>query len=161
MRAEDVAKNFPGIIDVLRYHVAVGRFSYVDRMASAMDARVVEETVREALRAALSAASSPRRVEAKKVKYDGESKKYRVLDETATFVCCETEEIKRSGEVSPDEVPERVFLHGSLMSREGRIEACFTPPKMPSEEELASFIDAVRRDLEIARVVASLAMVKK
>ncbi len=151
MGATDVLRNFAHVIDVLRYHVATGRFSYVDRIMAAMDPSVVEETVREAVRTAISAASSPKTVRGKELEYDAESRKWKEGGEI-DLPCVEDEVLKR---LPP---PTRAYLHGKLIKVGEENKIVYTPPRIPSEDELARFFDATRTDLRIAKLVASLAM---
>ena len=154
--ARKVMEEFGGIIDVLRYHIAAGRFSYVDRIMSAMDYPVVEETVREAVRAALSAANSPRTGVGRELRYDAEKGRY-VVGSQVKVAYVEKEEIG-GDPTKGDPIPTRVYLHARVLKTEEGVVAFFTPPRIPSEEEMAKFFDAIRRDLEVAKIVASLAM---
>ncbi|RLE49481.1 MAG: hypothetical protein DRJ31_04735 [Candidatus Methanomethylicota archaeon] len=158
MKAEDVSKKFPGIIDVLRYHVATGRYSYVDRIAAAMDAKVVESSIREALRAVTSIiGTTPRKAQVRVLEFSREEKRYKPSEETLTITFVEDEKFH-----SAEEVPGRVWLHGIVgIDPEGKIGAFYTLPIIPDEKELADFIDAVKRSIEVAHTVASLAMTKK
>jgi len=159
LSANEISKKYPGIIDVLRYHVATGRYSYVDRISAAMDAKVVEETIREALRSVMSIiGGSYKRDKAKECKYDKDAKTYVPTDKDFEIVYVESEEYKNS-----DSIPGRVWLHAKIGydDKSSRYRVFFAPPMLPSDSELADFIDSVRKDLEVARVVASLAMTKR
>lgn len=158
MKAEEVSRLFPGVVDVLRYHVSTGRYSYVDRIAAAMDPRVVEEAIREALRAVTSViGSAPRRAEVRVLEYDEQNKRYKPAESPRVVIYVE-DEVFRSSE----EVPGRARLHGIVgLDRDGKVKAFYTAPLIPSEDELARFIDSVRDDLEVARMVASLAMTRR
>ena len=159
MKAEQVSKMFPGIIDVLRYHMATGRYSYVDRIAAAMDAKVVEEAVREALRSAVSAVgSASRRVRLRLYEFNKEQKRHVLSNRYVDVQCIESETFD-----SYDTVPGRVWLHGIVGydEEEKKVKACYTPPVLPTEDEVAKFIDSIRGNLEVAKMVASLAMTRK
>jgi CRISPR type I-A-associated protein Csa5 len=151
--AGNVRKQFENVIDVLRYHVAAGRFSYVDRIMSAMSPDVVEETVREAVRAALSASSSPRIIEGNPLEYNKEKKSWEPKPEKIRVEYVEDERLRPG-----DPIPARARLHGRLLQVDSEWRIIYTPPRIPSEDELARFFDAVRRDLRVAKLVASLAM---
>jgi len=155
--SESVRKRFENVIDVLRYHVATGRFSYVDRIMAAMSPSVVEETVREAVRAVISAASSPRVTRGNPVEYSEEKKGWEVKQGEIEVEYVEEERI------SPREggrlvVPARARLHGRLLKVGEEWKILYTPPRLPSDSELAEFFDEVRRNLDVAKLVASLAM---
>jgi CRISPR type I-A-associated protein Csa5 len=146
----DILKDFPSIIDVLRYHIATGRFSYADRIMAAMDPRMVEETVTEAIRAASSASSNLRKVRGKLISFKKGTPEEK---EETEIICAEEEKLDKPFP------PARVKLHGRVIKKEdGSYVACFRPPKIPSSDELARFFDAIREDLSIAKNVASLAM---
>jgi len=149
--AGDVRRRFKNVIDVLRYHVATGRFGYVDRIMAAMDPAVVEETVREAVRAALSAASSPRVTKGNPL--ERERGTWRPKPEVVEVTYVEEETLSLESAI-----PTRAWLHGRPLQVGDRIRILYTPPRIPSEEELAEFFDAVRKDLNVAKLVASLAM---
>ncbi|MGC8987929.1 hypothetical protein [Infirmifilum sp.] len=151
--ASEIAEKYPGVIDVLRYHVATGRFGYVDRVMSAMSPDVVEEAVREAIRVALSAASSLRQVKASPCVFDKESGEWKVKEGKVITVTYSEEE-----EVRQPPPPYRARLHGRLYSIEGRLKILYWPPTFPAEDELAKFFDEIRSNLSVAKVVASLAM---
>jgi CRISPR type I-A-associated protein Csa5 len=151
--AGDVRRRFENVIDVLRYHVATGRFGYVDRIMAAMDPAVVEETVREAVRAALSAASSPRVIEGYLLEYDKEKKSWEPKPEKTKVEYVEDERLRPGSAI-----PTRARLHGKLLQVGNEWRITYTPPRIPSEKELAEFFDAVRKDLNVAKLVASLAM---
>jgi hypothetical protein len=151
--AGDVRRRFENVIDVLRYHVATGRFGYVDRIMAAMDPAVVEETVREAVRAALSAASSPRVTKGSPLEYDREKRTWRPKPEVVEVTYVEEETLSPGSAI-----PTRAWLHGRPLQVGDRVRILYTPPRIPSEEELAEFFDAVRKDLNVAKLVASLAM---
>jgi hypothetical protein len=151
--AGDVRRRFENVIDVLRYHAATGRFGYVDRIMAAMDPAVVEETVREAVRAALSAASSPRVTKGSPLEYDREKRTWRPKPEVVEVTYVEEETLSPGGAI-----PTRAWLHGRPLQVGDRVRILYTPPRIPSEEELAEFFDAVRKDLNVAKLVASLAM---
>ncbi|MHC1637481.1 MAG: hypothetical protein ACXQTU_04855 [Candidatus Nezhaarchaeales archaeon] len=158
MEAREISNKFPGIIDVLRYHIATGRYNYVDRIAAAMDARVVEDSIREALRAITSIVGSvPRKAEVKLLEYSKDEKRYKPSNKTTVVIYVEDEKFE-----SPEQIPGRVWLHGTVgLDAEGKVRAFYTQPLMPSENEIAEFIDSIRQDLEVARTIASLAMTKK
>jgi CRISPR type I-A-associated protein Csa5 len=151
--AENVKKRYENIIDVLRYHVATGRFSYTDRIMSAMSPDVVEETVREAVRVALSASSNPKVIQGNLLKYNEEKKSWEPKPEKTSMEYVEDERLKPG-----DPIPARARLHGKIIQVDNEWRIVYTPPRIPSENELADFIDAVRRDLRVAKLVASLAM---
>ncbi|MEM1554722.1 MAG: hypothetical protein QXJ72_07565 [Thermoproteota archaeon] len=150
--AEELLKKFKSIIDIFRYHVATGRFSYVDRIMAAMDPSVIEETLREAIRSILSAASNPQYQEGNPVKYDREKRDYIAEDKKERIMFIEKEELEKG------KVPTRVFLHGKILSVEGKLIALYTAPLLPSDNELSAFFDAVRKNINVAKTVASLAM---
>jgi hypothetical protein len=156
LNAEEARKRFKNIIDVLKYHVATGRFSYVDRIMSAMSPTVVEETVREAIRAALSAASSPKSIRGNLVRYN-ESKKLWEPQEAVEVKYVEEERLDVE-QARRGAIPIRARLHGELLQIGNEWKILYTPPLLPKESELAAFFDEVRRDLNVARLVASLAM---
>jgi len=116
-----------------------------------MDPLIIEETVREAIRAALSAASSPSIIRGKTLDYDREKKTF-VEGQEVEVVYVEKEELRK------DAIPTRVYLHGRVIKIGDKKIALYTPPWIPSERELAEFIDAVRKDVNIAKIAASLAM---
>jgi len=153
LSAEEIGKSFPNIVDILRYHIATGRYSYADRIAAAMDSRIVEETIREALRAALTAASSVKRGNFRRV----ELETGKVLEDRVEVTYVEAEDVS-----DPKQIPGRIFLHGGIYYDEGerKFKACFYQPFIPSEDEMAQFMDKVREDIELAHKVASLAMTR-
>jgi CRISPR type I-A-associated protein Csa5 len=156
LEARNIRKKYRNIIDTLRYHVATGRFSYVDRIMAAMAPSVVEETVREAVRAALSAASSPRVAKGNPIEYNREKNAW---EPSPTPVDVEyVEEERLSRQAARGAIPTRARLHGKIVQVDGEWKILYTPPRIPSDEELAAFFDEIRRDLNVAKLVASLAM---
>jgi hypothetical protein len=159
IRAKDVVKRFRNLIDTLRYHVATGRFSYVDRIIAAMDSSVVEETVREAVRAALSAASAPRIAKGNPIEFNEEKKVWELIDREEVVEYVEEERIGR-GRTAGVIIPARALLHGRPLQVGDEWKILYTPPHVPSERELADFLDEVRNDISVAKLVGSLAMTK-
>jgi len=157
LEARTINKRFRNIIDTLRYHVATGRFSYVDRIMAAMAPSVVEETVREAVRAALSAASNPKVVRGKPIKYNKEKGIWEPQPTAVEVEFVEEERLDRE-KAARGAIPKRAWLHGEILQVDGEWKILYTSPHIPSDEELAAFFDEVRRDLNVAKYVASLAM---
>jgi hypothetical protein len=157
--AKDAARRFRNLIDTLRYHVATGRFSYVDRIIAAMDPSVVEETVREAVRAALSAASNPKAAKGKLIEFNEDKRAWELTNREETIEYVEEESIRR-GQTAGIVIPARALLHGRPFQVGDEWKILFTPPSVPSEKELADFLDEVRRDIGVAKLVGSLAMTK-
>jgi CRISPR type I-A-associated protein Csa5 len=154
LKADELRKYYSNLIDVLRYHLATGRFSYVDRIMSAMDSSVIEETVREAIRVAISASSSLRVAEGHPIVYNEESNKWEAKSEKIIKVTYCEEERLEAGKPAPT----RSRLHGRLVQVNNEWKIFYIPPRLPSESELASFFDAIRNNLNIAKLIASLAM---
>jgi len=157
LKAEEVRKNFRNIIDTLRYHVATGRFSYVDRIMAAMDHSVVEETLREALRVALSAVSSVKIAKGNLIRFDENEKVYKPEQNVIEVEYVEDERLDPE-QAKRGAIPARAWLHGRLLQVDNMWKILYTPPRLPSEKELAEFFDSVRKDLNVAKLVASLAM---
>jgi len=157
LKADDVRKRFKNVIDTLRYHVATGRFSYVDRIVAAMDPSVVEETLREALRVLLSAVSSPKVAKGNPIEFDEEEKVYKPKQNVVEVEYVEEEPLdpKRAMRGA---IPARARLHGRLLQVDNTWKILYTPPRLPSDKELAEFFDEIRKDLSVAKLVASLAM---
>ena len=157
MSVSDIGKRFGNIIDLLRYHVACGRFSFVDRMNAAMDPKVVEETLREAMRAIIG--TEPITVRGQGLRF--EEGKIRLKETASQVTCYETEELSEK-DVMGGRIPGRIWLHGTVLRTEdGRFMACYTPPRIPSDDEVSTFIDTVNSgDLSVARRVAYLALFK-
>jgi len=160
LKADDVRKRFRNIIDVLRYHVATGRFNYADRIMAAMDPSVVEETVREALRAVLSAVSNPKVVSGNPIRYDKNERVWKPDEKSAMVEYVEEERLERERAMR-GAIPSRARLHGRLLQVKDEWKIFYTPPHLPSDSELAEFFDEIRRDLNVAKLVASLAMTRR
>lgn len=152
IKVDELLKKFRNVIDVLRYHVATGRFSYVDRIMAAMDPSVIEETLREAIRSVLSASSNPQYQEGHPIKYEKEEKSYIEEDKKEKVIFIEKEELDK------ERIPTRVYLHGKILSVEGKWIALYTPPLLPSDNELSEFFDMIKKNINVAKTVASLAM---
>jgi CRISPR type I-A-associated protein Csa5 len=58
------------------------------------------------------------------------------------------------------QIPTRAWLHGRLLQVGGEWKILYTPPRLPSDGELAEFFDEVRKNIGVAKLVASLAMTK-
>lgn len=155
--ASNIVKKFGNIIDLLRYHVAAGRFGYIDRICAAMDPKVVEETLREAMRAVIG--SEPIVINGRRLQF--KEGKAELEEKISQVTCCETEELKER-DVMGGKIPGRIWLHGTILrTEEGRFLACYTPPKTPSDAEVSEFVDIVNSgDLSVARRVAYLALFK-
>jgi len=160
LKASDVAGRFRNLIDVLRYHVATGRFSYVDRIMAAMDPSVVEETVREALRAALSAVSSPKVARGNPIRFDEKERIWKPIEQSIEVEYVEEERLDPK-QAMRGAIPTRARLHGRLLQVDNEWKILYTPPRLPSDKELAAFFDEIRKDLGVAKLVASLAMTEE
>ncbi|RLF94552.1 hypothetical protein DRN52_04965 [Thermococci archaeon] len=155
----EILKKFGNIVDLLRYHVACGRFSFVDRINAAMDPRIVEETLREAIRAIIGIEPSSRSVYRIKFEREEEASKVTFEKQPIELVYCESKELKER-DVLAGKIPSRIWLHGTVVkTRDGKYLACFTPPRIPSESEISEFMDIISTgDLSVARKIAHLAL---
>lgn len=156
METFEILNGFRDIVDLLRYHVACGRFSFIDRINAAMDIKVVEETIREARRAVIGI--EPTVVEGYRIKFE----KGRVSFEkqVTKIACYECRELKEK-DVLSGKISDRIWLHGTVIkTKDKKFLVCFTPPRTPSEINIAKFIDLASKDLSIAKKVAYLALFK-
>ena len=147
---EEVLKKYSGIISILRYLSATSQFSYVDRLSASMSLDEVRAVILEALRTVRSALDSAIIIEAT------DDKVYR---------CCDIEE-------SVAEIPPYAYgiatkirvknIRGVSRPEEmiGKEILCYRCPTLPSDKEIAEFLDKVSKDLDIAKTIAAYALTR-
>ena len=149
----DVREEFRGLISLLGFFAASGRFSVVDRIGFAQSPESVRESIYEALRVVRALEQRPAVLRLRvKGREGGEA-----------VVECECIDYERG-------VPENACrgVYGRVVEARGAaLEAgeevcCYTRPLIPSEEELSKLFKALDEDptrgLSLARQIASLAM---
>jgi hypothetical protein len=115
--------------------------------------------VREAVRAALSAASTPKVAKGNSIEFNEGKKTWEPTSREEVVEYVEEERIGR-GRTGGVVIPARALLHGRPLQVDGEWKILYTPPHVPSEKELADFLDEVRKDIGVAKLVGSLAMTK-
>ncbi len=131
------------IIEVLRFFVNSQRYGIIDRLAFALSPESVDQSIYEALRIlkSLEARSIHARIKTQKNEY--------------TLRCCDYGEGRGPG-------INGVFIEADEASLKGKQGYCVPCPSCyPDEDELRGFLEDVRRDIGLARIVAALAYTHK
>ena len=163
--ADRLRKQFANILLALRYFTARGQFSYLDRLASAMDPIVVRQTVYEALRSLRSAVNSAIKLKIKTE--EGDIKEIVCLDYDV-FDC--QEDLKNSPAYMLSKQFRDVVSIGKVVKAPetrrdliNKYVICYTlseklPLPWPTDEEVAKFIDIVEKEgTRVSQIIASLA----
>ncbi len=161
------ARKFRGLITLLRFFVARRQYNYIDRLSSALNYEVVEETITQMLRVFQALLNQATKVsldlgegkilEILALDYEGPYFSYDDIDSRIKILSHQFPDIVVIGKVIHAEKP---FLEV------GKYYSVYTLPNenegivYPSESEIARFLDAARRDIDIAHIIASLALSK-
>lgn len=138
---------FPGIVSLLRFFSESRRYGVIDRISYALNPESVREALIDAFRIVESLQDRAIHVKIKvKVKTEeGEQEK------VYTVRCCDYGEGKGPG-------INGIFVEcedPSLVGKSGWCVPC--PSSLPNEEEVKRFIEAVKKDVRVAKDVALLA----
>ncbi len=146
-------QEFQGLISLLRFFAETGRFNVLDRMGLAQSPVAVREAVYEAIRTVRALERRQTRLTLRvKIRRDGEETR------ELTFDCLEYEEVESTGECLGVQ-GELVRAEGAPGLSEGALVCCHPKPRVPGEEELERFFEALDSPwgLDLAKEVAALA----
>ena len=166
--AREIMNKFRNIIAILRVFAARGQFSYLDRIASALDPNVVDAILYEAVRTYRAMLNSAVKV---RVKIDGEERTIIALDWEGPYNSCEEvtardprvamlmrsfEDLVKCGRVL-DEVPglerDKCYVIFTVpVTKDGS-------PIYPDEREIQELIDLVKEEgMSVVQIITTLAL---